>query len=168
MDALVFNDSTHGICWCERCVLQDACKFTVVTSVVLSGVAMRELPLTCRGCNARPLWLGTTCYTAGGSNAKETAPLLADPIIDGTPRLRLPLTFKLFDRVLAVGKESFRIMESGSHALSEASRNWLFSSMSLLHRSRGKCNPYADQILQWHVQSQQSKSMAQSWNQNRL
>lgn len=93
---------------------------------------------------ARPLWLGTTCYTAGGSDTKEIAPL-ADATADGRPRLRLPLSIKLFDRVLAVGTESFRIMESGSHALSEALRNWLFSSMSLLHRNRAKPGPYADQ-----------------------
>lgn len=92
----------------------------------------------------RPLWFKSTCYAAGGPDVREISPL-AELDSTGNPRLRLPLQVKLFDRVLAVGSDSLQLTQHGSHALSEALRNWLFANMALLHRNRGKTSPYSDQ-----------------------
>ncbi|KAF7189464.1 Heterokaryon incompatibility protein 6, OR allele [Pseudocercospora fuligena] len=93
---------------------------------------------------AQPLWLDNTCYSAGGNDIKEIAPV-TELDADGTPSFRLPLTVKLFDKVLAVGSEGLKITETGPQALAEALRAWLFQSMSLLHVHRRRPSVHNEQ-----------------------
>lgn len=95
---------------------------------------------------ARPLWLDTTCYSAGGSEVHEITPNTGLDA-EGNPTFLLPLKVKLFDRVLGTGSKSLHLSRSSSDELSEALRNWLFQSMNLIHmhRDRSNAGPYADQ-----------------------
>lgn len=91
----------------------------------------------------RPLWLGTQCYSAGGCDVKDISPITEIDSM-GNTRLRLPLTVKLPDRVLAVGSEALCISRDGTHAFSQAVRDWLFHSISILHRHRNQPSPYPE------------------------
>lgn len=75
---------------------------------------------------------------------KEISPVLEDRPDEAT-LCRLPLTVKMFDRVLGTGPEALQLSSSNPQALSEALRTWLFQSMSLLHMHRSRPSPYADQ-----------------------
>lgn len=92
----------------------------------------------------RPLWLDSDCYNAGGTDGKEVSPVLEDR--PNLPSLcHLPLTIKIFDRVLDTGPQALQLSSSSPQALSEALRTWLFQTRSLLHRHRNRPSPYADQ-----------------------
>jgi hypothetical protein len=91
----------------------------------------------------RPLWL-SDCYSAGGADVKELLPTTGAQV-DGEPLYRLPLTVKMFDRVLGTGPQELQLSSNNPHALSEALRTWLFQSMSLLHMHRNRPSPYTDQ-----------------------
>ncbi|CZT24908.1 uncharacterized protein RCC_10635 [Ramularia collo-cygni] len=92
----------------------------------------------------RPLWLNSDCYGAGGSEIKEVSPTVEDQV-KGDTLFLLPLTVKMFDRVLGAGPEPLELSSSSPHALSESLRTWLFQSMSLLHMHRSRPSRYADQ-----------------------
>ncbi|KAF2162815.1 hypothetical protein M409DRAFT_68812 [Zasmidium cellare ATCC 36951] len=81
---------------------------------------------------ARPLWLGTSCYSAGASDVAEVTPL-TDTEPGGRPRLRLPMKVKFFDRVVAAGSEGLQIFlrgrvffltEKGYYGLAQAGLDW--------------------------------------------
>lgn len=93
---------------------------------------------------ARPLWLDAKCYSAGGSDLKELAPV-KEVDVNGEHQFRLPVSAKLFDRVLAAGSEALRLSSRGSQELPEALRAWLFKSKSILHVNRNRPRPYDDE-----------------------
>ncbi|CAK4030275.1 Hypothetical predicted protein [Lecanosticta acicola] len=93
---------------------------------------------------ARPLWLGAKCYSAGGTDVKEFAPV-REVDSNGDAQFRLPVGAKLFDRVLAAGSQGLRLLKNGSQDLPEALRSWLFQSKSLLHVNRNRPNIYANE-----------------------
>lgn len=92
----------------------------------------------------RPLWLSSDCYSAGGTDVKDISPILEDQE-KGETICRLPLTVKMFDRVLGTGPGELQLSSGSPRALSEALRTWLFQSMSLLHMHRSRPSPYMDQ-----------------------
>ncbi|KAK4502382.1 hypothetical protein PRZ48_005807 [Zasmidium cellare] len=96
---------------------------------------------------ARPLWLGTSCYTAGGTDVAEVTPFMDDLGPNGRAQMRLPVKVKFFDRVLAAGSEGLQMLGTGAQALPEALRTWLFQATSLLHMNRSRPNPYEDQKI---------------------
>lgn len=93
---------------------------------------------------ARPLWLNSDCYNAGGMDIKVIEPT-TDCQGKGGDSCRLPLTVKTFDRILGTGPQELQLSSSSPEALSEALRTWLFQTMSLLHMHRNRKSPYSDQ-----------------------
>lgn len=91
----------------------------------------------------RPLWLNSNCYSAGGFDTREIMPILEDQEQADTI-FRLPLTVKMFDRVLDTGPQALELSSSSPQALSEALRTWLFQSMSLCHTHRNRPRLYSD------------------------
>lgn len=95
---------------------------------------------------ARPLWLETSCYSAGGDDVAEVNPL-TEMESGGRAQFRLPVKVKFFDRVLAASSQGLGMLGSGAQALPEALRTWLFQATSLLHMNRSRSNPYEDQKI---------------------
>jgi hypothetical protein len=93
---------------------------------------------------ARPLWLGSKSYCAGGTEVKEFAPT-AEVDQSGDPNFRLPLTVKLFDKILGAGSQTLTLAIGHRRALPDALRNWIFEARGLVHRRRGAQSPYQDQ-----------------------
>lgn len=85
-----------------------------------------ELPSWCPDWSvpwhARPLWLDSKCYQAGGSEVKEIMPI-AESALHADTGFRLPLVAKVFDRVLAAGAVGLRFSKQN---LAETLREWLF------------------------------------------
>jgi hypothetical protein len=93
---------------------------------------------------ARPLWLDSKSYCAGGADVKEIAPT-AEVDQSGNPTFRLPLTVKLFDKVLGAGSQNLTLAIGHRRALPDALRAWIFEARGLVHRRRGAQSPYQDQ-----------------------
>lgn len=104
-----------------------------------------ELPSWCPDWSvpwqARPLWLDSPCYKAGGSEVQEIVPV-AESSSSTDTGYRLPLTAKVFDRVVAAGSVALRFSKEN---LAESIREWIFSSMSLLHTNRSRPQIHPDQ-----------------------
>ncbi|SMY22197.1 unnamed protein product [Zymoseptoria tritici ST99CH_1A5] len=91
----------------------------------------------------RPLWYENECYSAGGHEIKE----IIATVVERRPHefnFRLPVTTKVFDRVLAAGTDAIQVTSSDPSDLFVDLRAWLFQSMSLLHMHRNRSSPYTD------------------------